>query len=171
MAWQRNKKSMSQLSSVNFWNGSRCKIWYAGNKEEGVLKSSNFLCVILTVFLFYAIIFLNDNVRKLKVSYPPICENGEQGWASGDIAEFFCGLLMLIFLLLRGGKMFKFSSYLGSFEPKFPAVFFFAGIRACANMHFRSNTSVGNADRSRVCGSFFYDVVLRKTSRVLLWRG
>jgi hypothetical protein len=29
-------------------------------------------------------------------------------------------------------------------------------------MRFRPNTSVGNADRSRLCGDFFYDVVLRK---------
>ena len=40
--------------------------------------------------------------------------------------------------------------------------YFFAGIRACANMRFRPNTSVGNADRSRLCWDFFYDVVLRK---------
>ena len=32
--------------------------------------------------------------------------------------------------------MFQFSSYIGNFEPNFPAVFF-AGIRACANMRFR----------------------------------
>jgi hypothetical protein len=40
--------------------------------------------------------------------------------------------------------------------------YFFAGIRATSCATFRPNTSVGNADRSRVCGDFFYDVVLRK---------
>ena len=35
---------------------------------------------------------------KLKVSYPPICENGEEGWASEEFTEFIRNLLMLIFL-------------------------------------------------------------------------
>ena len=38
----------------------------AQNKEEEFLKSSKFTVIILTSFLFYVIIFLNDNVHKIE---------------------------------------------------------------------------------------------------------
>ena len=98
---------------------------------------------------------------KLKVSYPPICENGEQGWASGDIAEFFLLSFDAHFFVFAGGESFKFSSYIGSFEPKFPAVFF------CRNKGVRkyalSPEHIGRQRRPfKALWSFFYDVVLRK---------
>ena len=42
------------------------KCWGAINKEKGLLKSSKFTVIILTRFLSYAIIFLNDNVHKIE---------------------------------------------------------------------------------------------------------
>ena len=84
---------------------------------------------------------------KLKVSYPPICENGElrvsirrycRIFLRSFDAHFFIALLPFWAILSR------------NFPP-----YFFAGIRACANMRFCPHTSVGNADRSRALWGFF----------------
>ena len=72
---------------------------------------------------------------------------GSKGEHQEILQSFFCCLLMLIFLFLREGKVSNLAHILAVLSPNFPP-YFFAGIRACANMHFRPNTSVGNADRS-----------------------
>ena len=82
----------------------------------------------------------NKMFLKLKVSYPPICENGETRVSIRRYCRFFLRSFDAHFFV----AVLPFLAFL---HRKFPP-YFFAGIRACANMRFRPNTSVGNADRS-----------------------